>query len=101
MVIDGPALARFVQHHAHPPPDPTSALGRSVRNRFVGLVTKIDTVTVMTQVELPCGPHRVAFGWLLLLLGHGGLSRRTENCGLVFPLLRSDDVLAAGCWRGG
>ena len=59
MVIDGAALASFAQHHAHTPSDPTSPLGRSARNRFVGLVTKIDTATVMTQVELQCGPHRV------------------------------------------
>lgn len=59
MVIDGAALARFAQHHAHPPPDPTFPLGRSARNRFVGLVTKVETATVMTQVELQCGPHRV------------------------------------------
>ena len=60
MVIDGAALARFVQHQAHPAPDPTSFLGRSARNRFVGLVTRVDIDTVMTQGELPCGPHRVA-----------------------------------------
>ena len=41
-VIDGVALAEFSrQHAASPAPDP-SGVGRSARNRFVGLVTKVD-----------------------------------------------------------
>ena len=57
-VIDGAALARFAQVQAHPTPDP-SRVGRSARNRFVGLVTRIVTDTVMAQVEVQCGPFRV------------------------------------------
>jgi molybdopterin-binding protein len=34
-------------------------VGRSARNRFVGLVTNVITDVVMTQIELQCGPHRV------------------------------------------
>ena len=58
MVIDGATLATFAQSLAHPAPD-TSQVGRSARNRFVGLVTNVITDTVMTQIELQCGPHRV------------------------------------------
>jgi len=58
MVIDGRALAEFAQAHAAPPPDP-SGVGRSARNRFVGLVTRVVSDTVMSQVELQCGPYRV------------------------------------------
>ena len=32
---------------------------RSARNRMVGLVTSVLTDTVMAQVEMQCGPHRV------------------------------------------
>ena len=32
---------------------------RSARNRFTGLVTKIEVDGLMAQVELQCGPHRV------------------------------------------
>ncbi|MDR6867741.1 molybdopterin-binding protein [Microbacterium resistens] len=32
---------------------------RSARNRFVGLVTKVQVDGLMAQVELQCGPHRV------------------------------------------
>ena len=31
----------------------------SARNRFVGIVTDVVSDTVMSQVELQCGPHRV------------------------------------------
>lgn len=57
-VIDGYALATFARSHANPMQDP-SAVERSARNRFVGLVTDIVTDTVMAKVELQCGPFRV------------------------------------------
>lgn len=57
-VIDGAELAGFARSHAETPADP-STVGRSARNRFVGLVTAVTTDTVMAQVELQCGPHRV------------------------------------------
>ncbi|MFB6609815.1 molybdopterin-binding protein [Agromyces sp. NPDC056379] len=37
----------------------TSAVQRSARNRFVGLVTRVEIEGLMAQVELQCGPHRV------------------------------------------
>ncbi len=57
-VIDGYVLAKFAADQATPMHDP-SLVGRSARNRFVGLVTKIVTDKVMAQVELQCGPYRV------------------------------------------
>jgi len=57
-VVDGLALATLAKEHAVLPDDP-SGIGRSARNRFVGLVTGIVKDTVMAQVELQCGPHRV------------------------------------------
>ena len=57
-VIDGRDLAAFAQSMANPMPDP-SDVTRSARNRFVGLVTRIVSDTVMSQVELQCGPFRV------------------------------------------
>ncbi|WP_213814212.1 molybdopterin-binding protein [Glaciihabitans sp. dw_435] len=58
IVVDGLELAQLAQGHAVLPEDP-SGMGSSARNRFVGLVTKITMDTVMAQVELQCGPHRV------------------------------------------
>jgi molybdopterin-binding protein len=57
-VIDGRDLAVFAQSLANPIPDP-SGIARSARNRFVGLVTRIESDKVMSQVELQCGPFRV------------------------------------------
>ncbi len=57
-IVDGVDLARFIQDHTNPAPDP-SAIRSSARNRFVGLVTSVVTDTVMSQVEVQCGPHRV------------------------------------------
>ncbi|WP_104088999.1 MULTISPECIES: molybdopterin-binding protein [unclassified Cryobacterium] len=58
LAVDGAALAAFAVDQASTPTDP-STVGRSARNRFVGIVTAITTDTVMAQVELQCGPHRV------------------------------------------
>ena len=57
-VVDGAALAAFARKHANAAPDP-SDVGRSARNRLVGLVTEVITDKVMAQVEMQCGPHRV------------------------------------------
>jgi molybdopterin-binding protein len=57
-VVAGADLAAYLRSQAHAPNDPT-AVGRSARNRFVGLVTEVLTDKVMAQVELQCGPHRV------------------------------------------
>ncbi|GAA4671614.1 TOBE domain-containing protein [Frondihabitans cladoniiphilus] len=57
-VVDGLELAQLARKNAILPDDP-SDVGRSARNRFVGLVTEITMDTVMAQVELQCGPFRV------------------------------------------
>ena len=57
-VIDGRVLADFAHQQASPTPDPTG-VGRSARNRFVGLVTRVVSDQEMSQVELLCGPFRV------------------------------------------
>ena len=59
LIIEGAILAEFSRSHAATPaPDP-SGIGRSARNRFVGLVTKVIADGVMAQVEVQCGPHTV------------------------------------------
>lgn len=58
LVIDGADLAARAQSIAVTPDDP-SGVESSARNRFVGLVTRILSDPVMSQVELQCGPYRV------------------------------------------
>lgn len=60
-VVEGADLAHRAQERAqqsqHVPGAPENA--SSARNRMVGLVTGILSDTVMSQVELQCGPHRI------------------------------------------
>ncbi|MDH6235774.1 TOBE domain-containing protein [Cryobacterium sp. CG_9.6] len=58
LAIEGAQLAAFAVEQASSPTDP-SHVGRSARNRFVGIVTAITMDTVMAQVEVQCGPYRV------------------------------------------
>jgi molybdopterin-binding protein len=60
-VIDGAELARFAKDVAA---DAEGAgvrrrVGESARNQFVGLVTNVVRDTVMAQVDIQAGPHRV------------------------------------------
>ncbi|MFD6177608.1 MULTISPECIES: TOBE domain-containing protein [unclassified Isoptericola] len=57
-VVDGYEVAMVAREHATPPALP-GGMKSSARNRFVGLVTDIQSDKVMSQVELQCGPFRV------------------------------------------
>ena len=57
-VIAGDVLAGFARDHASPPPDPLG-VGSSARNRFTGLVTKVTSDRVMSEVQMQCGPFTV------------------------------------------
>jgi len=58
-VVDGPDLARLAHARAPEPPSDGTGVGRSARNRFVGLVTDVRSDTVMSQVTMQCGPFEV------------------------------------------
>lgn len=59
-VIDGAELARFAVAQRTEGGDLDTGVGsRSARNHFTGLVTDVISDTVMSQVELQCGPYRV------------------------------------------
>lgn len=57
-VVPGAELAARAQAIAATSDD-RSHVRRSARNRFVGLVTRVEIDGLMAQVELQCGPHRV------------------------------------------
>ena len=57
-VIDGAQLAQHAQRLAAAVTD-VGDVRRSARNRFTGLVTKVEIDGLMAQVEMQCGPHRV------------------------------------------
>src|SRR6478752_5815937 len=56
--IPGDALASRAVELAAAPSDPADVLS-SARNRFVGLVTRVQVDGVMAQVDIQSGPHRV------------------------------------------
>lgn len=56
--IPGEALAERAVELARAASDPTDVLS-SARNRFVGLVTRLQVDGVMAQVDIQAGPHRV------------------------------------------
>lgn len=56
--VDGVDLARYLTQGTPTPDDPLNRES-SARNRFVGIVTDVLSDTVMSQVEMRCGPHRV------------------------------------------
>ena len=56
--IPGDALAARAVELAAGPADPSDVLS-SARNRFVGLVTRIQRDGLMAQIDIQSGPHRV------------------------------------------
>ncbi|MCC2031155.1 TOBE domain-containing protein [Microbacterium allomyrinae] len=56
--VPGDALAAHAVELAHAASDPSDVLS-SARNRFVGLVTRVQIDGVMAQVDIQSGPHRV------------------------------------------
>lgn len=57
-LVDGADLARLAVELADEPrPEDRDVI--SARNRFPGLVTRVVRDTVMAQVEIQAGPHRV------------------------------------------
>jgi molybdopterin-binding protein len=57
-VIDGPDLARFLAGTS-PAPEHHVTVGRSARNRFPGIVTRVEKDKVTALVEIQAGHHRV------------------------------------------
>lgn len=61
-VVDGRDLALFAEEMYGEPPTAPGESGtpyRSARNHLTGLVTRVTSDTVMSQVELHCGPFRI------------------------------------------
>jgi len=57
-LLDGAALAKFAVELTHER-EADVVVGRSARNRFPGIVTKVIKDKVTAHVEIQAGPHRV------------------------------------------
>ena len=60
-VVEGAEVARLLRETApsHVSAETAPIVGRSARNRFAGIVTRVVKDTVMAQVEIQAGPHRL------------------------------------------
>ena len=59
-VIEGAELARMMAERANEEPALVSpVVSASARNRLTGIVTRVVRDTVMAQVEIQVGPHRM------------------------------------------
>ncbi|MBI1351020.1 MAG: helix-turn-helix domain-containing protein [Actinomycetales bacterium] len=54
--VDAASVASLMAEHAHVAPGPVA---QSARNRFPGIVTRVEKDGVMALVEIQAGPHRV------------------------------------------
>jgi molybdopterin-binding protein len=58
LTVDGRELAELLRASSATP-EPGRIVGRSARNRFTGIVTRVVRDGVMAQVEMQAGPFRV------------------------------------------
>jgi molybdopterin-binding protein len=60
-VVEGSEVARLLREtaSAHITAETAPIVGRSARNRFAGIVTRVVKDSVMAQVEIQAGPHRL------------------------------------------
>lgn len=58
ITVDSLALGRYLQERASEPADPTG-IRSSARNRMVGIVVRIKSDEVMSQVDVQCGSFTV------------------------------------------
>jgi len=59
--VEGSEIARLLREtaSAHITAETAPIVGRSARNRFAGIVTRVVKDSVMAQVEIQAGPHRL------------------------------------------
>jgi molybdopterin-binding protein len=56
--IPGPALARYLMD-TEVAWEPAAVMAQSARNRFTGIITRVERDRITALVELRAGPHRV------------------------------------------
>lgn len=87
-LLDGAALAAFARQQAIAAADP-STVGRSARNRFVGLVTRVVVDGVMAQVDIQAGPHAV----VSLMSAEAARELKLEPGSLAVAIVKATNVI--------
>lgn len=57
-LVSGPDLARYLREQGAAF-EPDSLTPQSARNRFTGIVTRVERDTICALVEIQAGPHRI------------------------------------------
>jgi len=86
--IPGDALAARARAMAEEASDTGETLS-SARNRFVGIVTRVQIDAVMAQVDIQCGPHRV----VSLLSAEAALELHLEVGSLATATIKATNVV--------
>lgn len=56
--VSGEGLARYLTEHSDPY-EPESVMSQSARNRFTGIITRVERDTLVAIVEIHAPPHRI------------------------------------------
>lgn len=87
-MIDGGSLARFI-HEEQEAYTPEELLSQSARNRFTGVVTRVERDTLTAIIEVRAGRFRV----VSLLTREAADDLRLEVGDLATAIVKSTDVL--------
>src|SRR5882757_150586 len=85
-LIDGKDLARFLTENAKP--YESDVVVQSARNRFVGVVTRIELDKLTAIVEVQAGPHRV----VSLITREGAEDLHVEVGDLAVAVVKATNV---------
>jgi molybdopterin-binding protein len=86
-LIDGKDLARFLSENAKP--FEADVVVQSARNRFVGVVTRIELDKLTAIVEVQAGPHRV----VSLITREGAEDLHIEVGDLAVAVVKATNVI--------
>jgi len=85
--VSGASLAKVTVRRANAAPDP-SPVSTSVRNHFVGIVTRVQIDGVMAQIDIQAGPHRV----VSLISAEGARELALEVGSLATAVVKATNV---------
>jgi molybdopterin-binding protein len=87
-VIEGADLARFLAE-ATPPTETEPLVSESARNRFPGIVTRVERDGLVAVVHLQAGPHRV----VSLMTREGADELALEPGDLAVAVIKATNVV--------
>jgi molybdopterin-binding protein len=87
-LVDGAELARFLREQGGPW-EPESLPAQSARNRFTGVVTRVEVDGLVAVLELQAGPHRL----VSLITADGASELGLEPGDLAVAVVKATNVI--------